>query len=438
MFDQVQLIFFNLLQYKRALQKEAREFASWRHNADLCPSVQGQCEAILTIVERYRSVVYDTQGPGDAGTDVLVALNYKDETRYIGFQIKSDIEVSKDTLRTLKAQWVDAQNRFDERLLDYYILLAWDPKVRVQAIRSVSQTFSTTRRVHVIEPAYLWTFLNGLSRFQMQALITAYLSDDDPLILRAKMAVADCSPTQLALLTVFLEAHTNPESPPMTADHLHDNSYLRQMYRQSSGARLYGMDLRAGIDLPPWLEQAATEDENLWARLAEDLDTLEPWVYQADDGRYELEVIESMTLLSLAYEGRARYGHTRDELSRYLYQLLRTPSESARDPWADAVDVFLGVFDSQLPDAKLAPALAELLQLNCPQLADEVQPPEGGRMMDWDHLARELLRRAWEDETVQEEQAGLMDEDDASRLLKHALAVESQAPRVQPGSRQTR
>jgi hypothetical protein len=253
-FEQAQLIFFNLLQYKRALQEDAREIATWRHNADLCPGVQWQCEAILSIIERHRSVVYDTQGPGDAGTDVLVALNHQDETRYIGFQIKSDVEVSKDTLKTLKAQWVDAQNRFDDRLLDYYILLAWDPKVRAQAIRLVSQTFSTTRHVHVVEPAYLWTFLEGLSRFQMQALITAYLSEDDPLIRRAKTSVVDLSPTQLALLTVFLEAHTNPESPPTTLDNLYANSFLRQMYRQSNSARLYGMQVRAGIEVPSWLE----------------------------------------------------------------------------------------------------------------------------------------------------------------------------------------
>jgi hypothetical protein len=246
--------------------------------------VQWQCEQILATTERHRSVVYDTQGPGDAGVDVLVVLDFQEETRYIGFQIKSDVEVSKDILKTLKAQWVDAQNRFDERLLDYYILLAWDPKLRAQAIRSVSQTFSKTRRVHVIEPAYLWTFLNSLSQFQIQALITAYLSDEDPMIQRAKTAVADLSPTQLALLTVFLEGHTNPDSPSITLDNLHANSFLRQMYRQSSSARLYGMNVRAGIELPSWLEQLATEDEDPWTQLAEDLDALEPWVYQADGG----------------------------------------------------------------------------------------------------------------------------------------------------------
>jgi hypothetical protein len=74
MFEQVQLILFNLLQYRRALQDQARALATWRHNADLCPSVQWRCEQILATIERHRSVVYDTQGPGDAGTDVLIAL----------------------------------------------------------------------------------------------------------------------------------------------------------------------------------------------------------------------------------------------------------------------------------------------------------------------------------------------------------------------------
>lgn len=252
----------------------------------------------------------------------------------------------------------------------------------------------------------------------MQALITAYLSDEDPLIRRAKTAVADRSPTQLALLTVFLEAHTNPESPPMTLDNLYANSFLRQMYRQSSSARLYGMDVRAGIELPSWLDQLTTEDEDSWTQLAEDLDALEPWVYQADDGRYELEVTESMTLLSLAYEGRARYGHSQDDLCSFLYQLLRTPTESAAadDPWATAVDLFLLVYDSELPYAKSPTALAELLQLNCPQLADEVRHVEAGEAMDWDGLASELLRRAWE-------QTEVLNDAGAHRLLEQVLGM---------------
>jgi hypothetical protein len=431
-FEQAQLIFFNLLQYKRALQEDARKIATWRHNADLCPGVQWQCEAILSIIERHRSVVYDTQGPGDAGTDVLVALNHQDETRYIGFQIKSDVEVSKDMLKTLKAQWVDAQNRFDDRLLDYYILLAWDPKMRAQAIRLVSQTFSTTRHVHVVEPAYLWTFLDGLSHFQMQALITAYLSDDDPLIRRAKTSVAARPSTQLALLTVFLEAHTNPESPPTTLDNLYANSFLRQMYRQSHSARLYGMQVRAGIEVPSWLEYLATEDEDCWTQLAEDLDALEPWVYQADDGSYELEITESMTLLSLAYEGRARYGHSQDDLCSFLYQLLRTPSESevaAHDPWATAADLLLLVYGSELPGAKSVVALAELLELNCPQLATEARHFESGETMDWDSLARQLLSQAWE-------APGELDGVGAREFLDQALiGAPPRAPRTGPGRR---
>jgi hypothetical protein len=67
MFEQVQLILFNLLRYKRALQEQARAIATWQHNADLCPSVQWQCEQILATIERHRSVVYDTKGQATRG-----------------------------------------------------------------------------------------------------------------------------------------------------------------------------------------------------------------------------------------------------------------------------------------------------------------------------------------------------------------------------------
>jgi hypothetical protein len=136
---------------------------------------------------------------------------------------------------------------------------------------------------------------------------------------------------------------------------------------------------------------------------------------KVDVGRYELEVTESMTLLSLAYEGRARYDHSQDELCSFLYQLLRTPTESAADePLATAVDVFLLVYGSDLPAARLPTALAELLQLNCPKLADETKHIEGSEAMDWDSFASDLLRRAWKRKKK-------LDDAGAQRILEQVL-----------------
>jgi hypothetical protein len=171
MFEQIQLVFFNFLQYKRAQPEQAKNLALLKHNDDLCPLVQERCEDILRSVERHRSLVYDTQGPGDAGIDVLTVLSHEDKNKYIGFQIKSDVEVNKDLLKTLKAQLVDAQTRLGDQLVDYYILLAWHPKDRIAATRSVAKTFATLRNVHVIEPAFLWTFLYGLTDLQIEALV---------------------------------------------------------------------------------------------------------------------------------------------------------------------------------------------------------------------------------------------------------------------------
>ena len=61
-------------------------------------------------------------------------------------------------------------------------------------------------------------------------------------------------------------------------------------------------------------------------------------------------------------------------------------------------------------------ALAELLELNCPRLADEAGPGEGDGAMDWDSLASELLGRAWE-RTEELDDAG------ADRILKQVLGM---------------
>jgi len=309
MFEQIQLVFFNLLQYKRAQPEQAKNLALLKHNDDLCPLIQERCEDILQSVERHRSLVYDTQGPRDAGIDVLMKLSYEENDKYIGFQIKSDVEVQKDLLKTLKAQWVDAYNRLGDQLVDYYIILAWNARERVAAIRSVAQTFGTLPNVHVSEPAFLWTFLYGLTDLQIEALVTAYLSEGDPLIRRARTSIAKLEPTQLGVLITLLEAHTNPEkSPPSLAD-LRNSSFLQKMCRRSSGMRYYDLKIGTGTELPQWLIESP-DAEDLWTRLAEDLDAIELWIDPAVSDRYSLDTSEAEVLLALAYEGKARYGHS--------------------------------------------------------------------------------------------------------------------------------
>jgi hypothetical protein len=400
MFEQIQLVFFNFLQYKRAQPEQTRNLALLKHNDDLCPLVQERCEDILHCVERHRSLVYDMQGPGDAGIDVLTKLSYNESDKYIGLQVKSDIEVSKELLKTLKAQYFDAKNRLGEQLVDYYILLAWNAKERAATIRSVAQTFGTMRNVHVIEPAFLWTFLYGLTELQIEALVTAYLSEGDPLIRKARTSVATLSPSQVCILIALLEAHTNSDKPAPTLADLRNSPFLQRMYQRSSGLRYYNLEVSAGTELPHWLNEPIGV-EDIWTRLAEDLDSIELWIDPAFSDRYSLDTSEAEVLLALAYEGKARYGHSDDQLCEFLFELLNAHSRSDRDrdALAEAQDLAVAVYQSGLPWGKSTSTLSELLQLNCPQLADveRFKLPssvysEGS--VDWRKLARRLLSRA--------------------------------------------
>ena len=72
-----------LLRYQRAPEKATRTFRSWKHNADILPKVQAQLETLLEAYNRFEPVVYDTQGPRDDGSDIVLRYGSKtlvDET----------------------------------------------------------------------------------------------------------------------------------------------------------------------------------------------------------------------------------------------------------------------------------------------------------------------------------------------------------------------
>jgi hypothetical protein len=140
--------------------------------------------------------------------------------------------------------------------------------------------------------------------------------------------------------------------------------------------------------------------EDLWTRLAEDLDAIELWIDPAVSDRYSLDTSEAEVLLALAYEGKARYGHSGDQLCEFLFELLNAPSTSdrGRDPQAEALALAEVVHNSGLPWGRLTSTLAELLQLNCAELADvdRFKLPSGvysEGVIDWRKLSRRLLNR---------------------------------------------
>lgn len=81
-----------LLRYQRAPERATEIFKTWKHNNDILPRVQAQIEMLLEAYGKFQSIVYDTQGIHDDGSDVV--LRYRSQNNdsgpdLIGFQVKS-------------------------------------------------------------------------------------------------------------------------------------------------------------------------------------------------------------------------------------------------------------------------------------------------------------------------------------------------------------
>jgi hypothetical protein len=260
-------------------------------------------EQVLRSLQRQHSLVYDIQGPGDSGVDVLVRLHDGSDHRFIGFQVKSDVEApERDIYAKLKAQWVDASSRYGERMLDYYILLCWLPTTRIDKIRVVEAAFSGIPEVKVIEPEFATTYLVGLKATQIAALATSILADDDPVLADVRLMASRWTERQLALF-VEVTARLVEAQPPASFDVLLLSSHLGEIYERTQPLFWsYGVTLPAGFNTPDGLPTGAGDP---WDNLSEDLDALDGEIVSDDDKFLLGEGQEAV--LSLAYDARARF-----------------------------------------------------------------------------------------------------------------------------------
>ena len=150
---------------QRSREEDTSDFANQKHNRDLLPRLQERVENILYAYGTFHPIVYDIQGPSDAGADVLVVLRPRAEdqggqVKTIGFQVKSDNEIgNKKTLSLLKAQRDDSFRKIDG-LTAYYILLCADMRSHRERVRLITSEFRTADRTVVVEPTFAHHLLN--------------------------------------------------------------------------------------------------------------------------------------------------------------------------------------------------------------------------------------------------------------------------------------
>ncbi|HYD08883.1 MAG TPA: hypothetical protein VEA78_02170 [Acidimicrobiales bacterium] len=362
----IRRVFFELLEQNRATLDDTVALSVLRHDRDLLPQLQRRCEQILKSLERHQTVVYDIQGFNDAGVDVVVVLDDgASNPSFIGFQVKSDVEADDHINQKLKTQWFDARSRYGERLVDYYILLAWNLKVekRRRQLRSVAQTFATLDRTHIVEPQFAATFLLKLTTTQIAALAGAFLSEDDPLLVQARQMSAEWSARVLALYVEALARHLLGQAP-MTAESLRSSQWVTDVYR-STQPFLYskGISLPAGL-LPPI--GLGREEGDLWEYLAEDLETLEDFLALNDRDEYCLPN-DDIVSLALGYDLLARHAPSPLELRMGLAELLNPIANlSSEELTASLIDT---LWYSDLGEDEQVEALGLLLQANAPSAA---------------------------------------------------------------------
>jgi hypothetical protein len=332
----------NAFRYRTARPQETRIFRYLRHDADLVPDVTQQLRFLMDGFHRDTNVTYDIQGLFDAGTDVLLRLQSAHDSRFIGIQIKSHIELrEKGLVMSLRDQLSRSEDRYDP-LLRWYIFLGADISDKTdrrtfQRVRTIQAEFAKKPKVTIVDPVYAVTFLR-LSKAQMDSLITLTLRSGDPLV---EEAAADLRrhPVEAALLLRLVTNTVGREAVATTLEELQSDPWVREialstpldeeLYDPETGE--YPDEYPEGMsDLPKNVlrelitPKARQEEDNKssWiSRLAIHIDRLSDEL-DGDDVKFLVPVNLHPALYALAAEGRVKHDYESDELVEYLIDVI--------------------------------------------------------------------------------------------------------------------
>lgn len=335
-----------LLRYQRAPEKATRTFRSWKHNADILPKVQAQLETLLEAYNRFEPVVYDTQGPRDDGSDIVLRYGPKNSDRpleLICFQAKSFDDLTKKRyMQELKAQRDDTFRKV-LGIRYYFIFLCTDTTAHKDRVRNIMAEFRSADRTEVIEPVFAYTFLHH-PKTRVEALVTRAMEAGDPVFRRALESLNVPSPSARALTVWMAVKSTFTGQRHFSVEQLFADSTLRDIYGELRDRQeaLLEDAIQAKLTAPGPVE-SDNEDEDSdatsWGgedgdepaqledfeiQIAKDLADLENDVVEHASGPREilLRTDWSRPLNAVVADALARYEYDEEQLISYMFSLM--------------------------------------------------------------------------------------------------------------------
>lgn len=305
----------DLLQARRAEPSATAVFRAWKHDADLCPGFQKQIQRIFSAFKRYRVISYEIQGLKDQGTDVLLIEWVMDQKEFVCFQIKGEWDLAQeDYLKTFKAQFFDAKNKFGSKLKAYYVVVCYslvteDKKsgelvIDKTKVKAIIREFSPEALVRVVEPEFSIRFLS-LSAVQIDAIIKSRFGDQDIVLKEALELTRDLGLMERVILLFMMWAHIFDDKPTMSADDVMHSSIIQELHQKlvfEMEEHFYDFDYQ----------------------IAHDLETLQSSFIECDsNGKFSLPLQRVQPLVVLMVDGSVRYEHDGSDLLEYTLRMLK-------------------------------------------------------------------------------------------------------------------
>jgi hypothetical protein len=327
-----------LLRYRRAPDKATEAFRHWKHNCDLLPKIQAQLEALLEARGKFRSIVYDTQGIHDDGTDIVINYHKGDEPDdHICFQVKCyDDLAKKDYLKELKAQRDDTFRHFN-RLQHYFILLCTDGIAHKSRMREIMAAFRTAEQTEVIEPAFVFTFLHH-PKARVEAFVKRAMETDDLVLRLALESLVISSPSARALVIFMTVKSVLTGKRSFIIEELFSEPTLRSIYEELRGqhaALSDSIDDDTGLgeddakngqpEMAGWRSRdyPVQQVADFELQMADDLSLVETDLleYSADSGEIVLGTNSVRALRAVVSDAFARYDYDESQLISYMFSL---------------------------------------------------------------------------------------------------------------------
>jgi hypothetical protein len=318
-----------LLRYQRVPPLATKAFRAWKHNSDILPKLQTQLEMMLDVYGKFEPVVYDTQGPRDDGSDVVLRYRQRDSNEnfeLICFQVKSFDDLAKGAyMQELKAQRDDSFRKV-VGMRHYFLILCTDSEAHKDRVRNIMAEFRSADRTEVIEPAYAYTFLHH-PKTRVEALIKRAMEEEDYVFQLARTSLELDSPSARALAIFMVVKSAFTGTSHFTIDEFLADPILRNIYE----------DLRAQqADLLEQSKQSIDWEDNdedyppvqlvdFEDQIAVDLEMLETDVVELERATQDvdLRLDRVRALNAVVMDAVARYEHNEAQLMSYMFTLMR-------------------------------------------------------------------------------------------------------------------